>query len=713
MVSGGRLITTLSANNVGPADYTSKVNWRRRKDAEIRREGYLDFSPLSAIADQQVFDAADTCIRVAELVRGDGTKTVIGFSRTKIKQFNTTTGAWDTLGSGYSSSGKRWQVVTIGGVLVANNAVDLPIYFQVGDAAVTAMKELREVGIARVGRIIENNGFLVIADITEIYAEVLPLFMRGWSVFTVSATQAKASDFAIVNGDNQNQFNVTTGASNIVATLPATPPTDFYVWLKKADTGAGTVTTSPAIAVSPVSLSTQNDLALVFWDATNGAWVSVTFPLGVVPADDPYGTPPTYITRRLPWSVANSEYGEPQNWAPAYEVLMPSASATITLPFPSSVFVAGQTRVAVVNGGPLGGPLGGQEATPNGVLVTAVSGRTLTLEVATDSGLTYPRVVTVLRWEDTSSLVGRYDLQGDNSEITSMASLRNWIVLFRTTGIYRGRYTGDPNAPFVFEPIYSGSNVPLWPDAIANIKGDYLLYPAKGNRIYAYDGVSWPEVHELVDAASSLFFDNTDQATEVFAIENSITKEWWFLYPDQTVCVDFDTEGLSVSVIDQAFDAAAVIHKPLSSDVWFVMAIANEIKLNGLVFGETPVATWLRDGVAAQSTLLFGLNSFGDESNEKLLQSLTPILGSLSISVALEIQVYSYWNPNAAPTTLLVPAEALPTPSGRNYVPMIFQALYLQDKITLTDTRDVDARYVKRIWEVDLVKASGITRSVE
>lgn len=712
VIQGGRLITSVSANMVGPANYVRKLNFRRDKDQEIRREGWLDFSPIPAVANQNVYDAALTCTRLVELVRGDGTKAILGFSRSAVRLFDNTAGTWSTIGSGYSASGKRWQVVTINGTLVANNGVDLPFYWNIGDAAVTAMKELREVGVASVGRIIENSGFLIIADITEIFAEVLPLFMRGWSTFTSGTTTAKAANFTITNPEVDDTFNVTTGASTIVATLPAAPPTGFYVWIVKVDAGAGSVITSPVIEVSPVVLDTNTDKALVYWDATEEQWVAVTFPLGVVPADATYGSPPSYITQRLPWAVANGEYGEPTQWAPAFQVLMAAAGTSLVLPFASSVFVAGQTRVAVINGGPLGGTLGGQEDSPNGILVTVVSGRTLTIETTTDVGLTYPRVVTVMRWTDVSSLVGRYDLQGDNSAITSLATLRDWLVVVRETGFYMGRYTGDPSAPFVFTPKYSGSNVPLWPDAIASIKSDYLLYPGRGNRMFKFDGVTWPEIHEVTDLASTLFFSGYDQDDEVFCVDNPITKEIWWCYSDKTVCFDYDTQGGTVSELDQAFDAAATVHKTATNDVWFIMAITRFLYTNGLVYGATNIQTWLRDGVAVDSILKFGLNSFGDQANEKMLLSLTPILASSSPDVDLEVQVYSTYNPNGALTTLLVPAESLPTPKGDNFVALCFQALYFQDEITLVETTDIDARYSMRILDVDLVKASGVTRSI-
>lgn len=719
-MSGGRLITNLSGATVGPADYSEKTNLRRDRDADQRREGYLKFSPLAAIANQFLFDPVLTCLKQVELVRGDGTKAIIGFSRSVVKVFNNTAGTWDTIGSGYSASGKRWQTVTINGTLVANNGIDLPIFWNIGDVAVTAMKELREVGISCVGRILENNGFLIIADLTEIRSDLLQAFMRGWSTYTVSATVAKVASFNILDADSTKEFDVTTGAANMVATLPAAPSSGFYVWVKKVDAGVGHVTTSPVIIDIAVNLAAINDKSLIWWDDVLARYCAVFFSGGVVPADAPYGVPPANIVDRFPWAVANGEYGRPTQWAPVFSVRMAAASATIVLPFPVSVFIANQTRVAVINGGPLGGTLGGQETSPDGILVTAVVGRTLTLETSTDALISYPRIVQILRWTDVSSLVGRYDLQGDNSEIISLATLRNWIVVCRTTGLYLGRYTGDPGAPFVFSPVYSGSNVPLWPDAIANVRGDYLLYPSRGNRMYAFNGTSWPELHPVTDDISSLFFTSTDQTSEVYAVENSITKEWWFCLPATTLCYDYAQE--SVSVMDQAFDAAAIVRKPGTTDVWFILAIGKTIYTYGLVFGLTPIKTYLRDGVAVQGTLLFGLWHGqalfygnwgpGDQANEKLLKSLTPLFASQSPNAAVKIYLGGTHNPNAGITDLLVPPESLPTPNGRNYVTLAFQYIYFRPRITIVDTNDVDCRITGIILEAETVGASGVTRSV-
>jgi hypothetical protein len=317
-----------------------------------------------------------------------------------------------------------------------------------------------------------------------------------------------------------------------------------------------------------------------------------------------------------------------------------------------------------------------------------------------------------MRWSDVSSLVGRYDLQGDNSAITSLVTLRNWLIVCRETGFYLGRYTGDPEAPFVFTPKYNGTNVPFWPDAIANVKGDYILYPARGERLYQFDGTTWPQLADAADDASDLFFDGYDQDDEVFCAENAITKEWFFFFPDKTVIFDYETPGGSVSVMDQAFNAAAMIHKPGTTDWWFVLAIANAIKTYGLAYGLTNIQTFLRDGVAVEGTLTYGLWSAQNQFQEKLLTSITPVFASQSPDASVEVELGLTHNPNAAVTEALVPAESLPTPAGRNFVTCAFQAIYMRPKLTIVETDDVDCRLSMLILEYELVGGAGVTRSV-
>ena len=53
----------------------------------------------------------------------------------------------------------------------------------------------------------------------------------------------------------------------------------------------------------------------------------------------------------------------------------------------------------------------------------------------------------------------------------------------------------------------------------------------------------------------------------------------------------------------------------------------------------------------------------------------------------------------------------MPSPAGDNFITLAFQAIYFQDQLRVTDERDVDVRISARFFEVELIKAAGITRS--
>lgn len=719
IADGGRLVTSISMENVGEASFVRKLNLRQYKDQLIRQEGWVKFVGPSSCT----FDGTESVLRLAELVRPNGDRVVVGASRTKLKKFDSGTLLWTDISGGltFSASGKRWQADTMNGYLVLNNAVDLMVSYRVENSAVTPIYELRQVGVSSVGRIRQYNGFLLLADITEIKADQLDTWMNGYGSYTTTATSAKVANFAVVfSTDYRKEFDVTTGASTITVTLPAMSFSSlpFYFWLKKADAGAGTVVTSPLIADSAITLSVINDKALIWWTGTT--WAAKYFAAGVIPATNPYGTPPSDIVQRVPYELVTGEFGQPTQWAPLFDALMAAASTQIVLPFVPNIWVAGQTRVAVINGGPAGETLGGQTGYESGILITAIGafdpvlgGVPITLELTTDTGLTYPRDVQVTRFTDISTLVARYLLQDDGSAIIGMEVLGQLVILYRETCIYIGRYTGDATNPFVFTPRYPSKeamNLPLWGDAIANVNGQYHIFPGIGNRFYKFDGISWPAIHAVCDDARELFFAGVVSTDEVFAVTNFASKQIWFATPVLTLAYDFEFN--SVSQIDAIVGAGCFCLKPGGTDKWFILAIAKNVFTYGLVTGASPITTWLRDGVAPTAVLTSGLISAGLMGDEKMLLNYTPVLASSSPDVALTVQLRSTYNPSGSLTDLLVPIESLPTPEGENFFACFFQAIFFSDEITLVDTRDIDFRISQRVFELDRVgDARGVTRA--
>lgn len=613
VVDGGNLITIGSADSVGIANYLEKTNWRRRtRDREGRREGWIKFQPYADTAvTQQYRPFTDgTKLRLAvQLRRPNGELAFVVASATTIKRFNLTTKAWDTIGTGFSPSGYRWQWVTINGYLILNNGIDLPVSFRVEENTVVPIYELREIGIASARFIEEVNGFLHLANIAEIKADQLNSVMNGPSPYGIVTDQTKLN----------------------------------------------------------------------------------------------------YI----PFAVAWGEFGEPRNWAPVYTVEMPAAGAVITLPFPSNTFIAGQTRVAVLNAGPNGGVLGGQTAYPDGILVTDVAGANITLEVTTDASLTYPRTIQVLRWEDQSSLTGMVRLQDDASPIIGYKKLNANVVVYRSTMIMVGRYTGVPDQVFDFKRRHVGKLVPMYPDAIALVD-DMHVYPGLGGRFYAFDGVGPnPVIHKFLDAARNTLFDGATATTDVWSIDNPLTKEIFFCRPGRTVA--FDYEYNTVSTIDAEFDACAFITKPGSLDEWFVLSIAGNLFTYGRVkLVNSEILTFLRDGVFAEAWLRFGYNNFGSNISEKIINQVVARLGSSEQNVALKL---SLWATEDAHITPKLQVEDICFGPAYKWDLFYLNVLF-QEELRIVnkaqdgeEVPDADVTYTGRIVTRGPVNSMGITRT--
>lgn len=172
---GGRLLPDLPVGTIGPANFDEKINFVS-EIGEIRLRAGWDYPEntdewigdgLADFADGQPAEA------IAGIRRPNGTYAIVGAGHGKIKYFDYDLNAWVEIGSGYSTTfdeGFRWwQIVDVAGYAVFNNGRDLPCWWQIGDASVTPLYEMREAGYASVGLICEYvDGVLMCADILEI-----------------------------------------------------------------------------------------------------------------------------------------------------------------------------------------------------------------------------------------------------------------------------------------------------------------------------------------------------------------------------------------------------------------------------------------------------------------------------------------------------------------------------------------------------------------
>lgn len=719
--AGGQLLTqpAFSLESVGDANWSIKINFRRSEDQEIRREGWVKFQPNAGdpAYQQYIWDGTQEIVRLAELVAGNGTRVLVGASATTIKVFSTATFTWNVIGTGYSPVGLRWQAEAIGGYLVLNNAVDLPCYYLVGNAAVTPMYELRDVGVASVGRISQLNGFLFCLNLVSIDSNQLNTFMTGYANYAVGPTVPENANFAWTGADSTTQYNITTGTSVIsVGKAAIQPPPTWWIILKKVDAASGSVVTLPPLSDQTIKLVNLNDTALVWSDGAS--YYAKNFPGGVIPPAMPYGRVPIDIVNTIPYRVTWSTPGTPSDWAPQYRCYQTSSSSNITLPFATLALHVGDL-VAVVGGGLNGGTLGGQSNYPTGVPITAINGNVITLAEPTDPSVAYPAFVTVLRFKDIGTVVGYYDLQGDGSAIIGAEPLQGRLQIYKDGSIFAGTYIAVSGSPFSFIEKYTGDNVPIYGDAIASLNGQSHVYPGYGGRFYIWDGITYPTIHEPCDNARDMFFGGLTNEAAVWVIDNPLTKELWFCRPGLVMAFDYVKN--TVGEIDQEIDAAVFCTKPGDTDKWMVLGIdqpaGSNIYTYALIQGQNPITTWLRDGQPAVPRLASGLIQGGNQTDEKMLVEYTPVQSSASPDMQITIQVSTTYNPSGNLTPQFVdsygnPSPAvLPDPAGNNYIPTAFQAIYFQDEMAVTDTRDLDCRISARILRFQDVKAGSVTRT--
>jgi hypothetical protein len=174
IASGGKLLPDLAVGLVGAANFREKINFVSDIGEVAKRAGWDFPSPTDdwlGVA-METFDATHPCEAIRGVRRPNGTYAVVAAGAGLIKAYNYSVG-WVTIGSGFSTSfdeGFRWwQIEDIAGYAVFNNGRDLPVWWQIGDATVTPLYEMREAGYASVGLITEYvDGVLMCADVLEI-----------------------------------------------------------------------------------------------------------------------------------------------------------------------------------------------------------------------------------------------------------------------------------------------------------------------------------------------------------------------------------------------------------------------------------------------------------------------------------------------------------------------------------------------------------------
>src|SRR5690349_7144735 len=135
---GGRLLSALSSESVGIANYTIKRDFRRFLDREIRSEGYVKFCPKMFGDNIPMPDTLGLPITLTTMLRHpNGRKCIIVGSQTTIWRYtglddprfaepgyvdtgfvDETLVPWTVIGSGFSTDARLWEKPQTNGFLV-------------------------------------------------------------------------------------------------------------------------------------------------------------------------------------------------------------------------------------------------------------------------------------------------------------------------------------------------------------------------------------------------------------------------------------------------------------------------------------------------------------------------------------------------------------------------------------------------------------------
>lgn len=409
----------------------------------------------------------------------------------------------------------------------------------------------------------------------------------------------------------------------------------------------------------------------------------------------PYGRY-TGATNDIGFEIIWSDFGKPTNWAPVISGTIQSANKfSVTLDHPSQAFPVG-TRLAVTNAGPNGGILGGQSEIPDGVVVTAVSGAVMTLGTSADAAATYPLTVQVSRWDDTSTFVGSSKIQDDGTDIVCIKPLKQLVVVYRTSGIFTGRFTGEVNSPFIFTPAYRGFDVPVSALSVASVTGDYHVYPTT-NRFCYFDGTGAPQIHRTLDDARTLYFSNK---TLSFSAENIDTKEIWFGNGSRVLAFDYHT------------DTASCVPTPYSAGCQMRYPIGFVAVKDGFLYRQN-LSLFLNIGdYDGMAVLASGISALRDDHEQKILRGYGPLFGKGSGSQTVFSRAYGRDNGNEAATQL-----DMQTFSSTTTTPLIetyFRNVYFGDDYRIVGnylTRTAYTTLAGRTFKYIPVATHGGTRT--
>lgn len=257
---GGRLAPDLALAELGLANFSVQRNWRTENGCKIKREGYDYFAPNGSSTNQRL-NASSKIVAVRQIERPNGKVAIVAVETAGIIwAFSYDTSVWVQIGTGFTAGGLDWQIEEVAGYAIFNNPfLDLPVSWQVGDAAVKPLHELREQQVASVGHIKEFNGQLHCEDLVEILDAHFAGIMNGGAPYgpVTDPTKIQRVGFKKV----WSNFGMIGGG-----------PRDF------ASTVPGSITSgSPTLTLAyPVASLVAGDAILVVGAGTAGGNLTTT-----------------------------------------------------------------------------------------------------------------------------------------------------------------------------------------------------------------------------------------------------------------------------------------------------------------------------------------------------------------------------------------------------------------------------------------------------
>lgn len=439
----------------------------------------------------------------------------------------------------------------------------------------------------------------------------------------------------------------------------------------------------------------------------------------------PYGQYPDGLSTdryqyRLLWSSINN----PTEFGAVVGCTSTNGNNALTLSFPSESFLSGD-KVVVIGAGVNGGNLF--------TTISNISGTTVTLA---DQASHSNSSALIQKQSSIGSITGYDDLEDDASGILKMGELMGQLVIYKDTSSFLAKYTGTVSSPFSFTrlPLSPGKSL-YYKNTLTIVDGKYHIYAGR-SAFYRFDLQNRQPIEvSVLDRCSDTFFDdsntnigNTDQ---IFASNNSITKEVWFCFPssssDKALCLD--TRYGTVSTTSINITSALTVKRPtlnivpVESEDWFVMGTSDGVVLlygsvdralpwwggKDEIYYRRSSRTNTTDTEGYDSTLSSGLTDMGDQFNEKDLRSYLPALSSQQESLTnlgLEVRIYTAETQtgteiSGAHHVIDEPNEAL--------VSLFLRAHNFRDELKVTG-KDNPVRVASRTYEVSRIGSRSAIR---